>query len=355
MENHSGDGILEEFRKEFLDCWRRMPDKGFFLVLLAAWLALFHFLGNSVLGYGATNSLMDWMYKAYGGGFGRNLFDSDEMYGALIPGIVVFLFWLKRKELIAVPFRLWSPALLLVGFGLLLHIVGYLIQQPRLSMMGLFAGLYGLMGLTWGPSLLRVSIFPFFLLLFSIPLGQQAEIITVPLRLLVTKLVAFICNNLLAIEVIRDGNILRDPTGHYQYEVAAACSGIKSLAATGAFAVILGFLSFRTWWKRLLFIASGVPLAIMGNMIRLMSIVIAAEMGGKEWGDSVHEGGPHGIFALMLYVPSFAGLLALEYYYGDQHPARSRARKDGPRPAAARNVPQAVTACELPQARETKE
>ena len=51
MEKQPTDGILEEFRLEFLDCWRRLPNKGFFFILLAAWLALFQAVGNSTLGF----------------------------------------------------------------------------------------------------------------------------------------------------------------------------------------------------------------------------------------------------------------------------------------------------------------
>jgi len=47
MPDQPTDGIIEEFRTEFLKCWERLPNKGFFLVLLAAWLALFQFRGNS--------------------------------------------------------------------------------------------------------------------------------------------------------------------------------------------------------------------------------------------------------------------------------------------------------------------
>ena len=47
------------------DCWRRLPNKAFFFVLLAAWLALFQFLGNPILGYVHTPSLFSWMIGAY--------------------------------------------------------------------------------------------------------------------------------------------------------------------------------------------------------------------------------------------------------------------------------------------------
>ena len=46
MQPQTTNGILEEFRIDFMEGWHRLPNKGLFLVLLAAWLALFHFLGN---------------------------------------------------------------------------------------------------------------------------------------------------------------------------------------------------------------------------------------------------------------------------------------------------------------------
>jgi exosortase len=234
-----------------------------------------------------------------------------------MPAVVLALFWFKRRELMAVRLGLWWPGLFLVGLGLALHVLGYLIQQPRISVVGLFTGLYGLMGLAWGWPWLRASFFPFFLLAFCIPLGSMADVITFPLRLLVTKLVEMICA-LLSIDVVREGTILKDAANTYQYEVAAACSGIRSLIATAAFAIILAFFSFRTWWKRLVVMASAVPLAVLGNLLRMLAIVIAAEIGGPAWGNRVHEGGPGGLFVLVLYVPSFGGLLLLEHYLGER-------------------------------------
>lgn len=305
MQNHPGNGVLEEFRIEFLDCWRQLPNKGFFFGLLAAWVALFQFVGNSVLGYGATSSLMDWMYKAYGGGLGRNLFDSEDWYGLFVPLIVLVFFWLKRRTLLAVPVRLWAPGLWLLGLGLVIHVLGYLVQQPRISIAGLVAGIYGLMGLAWGPVWLRTSFFPFAFLIFCVPLGSLGQAITFELRLFVTKIVAFVSNYILAINVARRGTELIDPTGAFQYEVAAACSGIKSLAVTVVFAVLIGYLSFPAWWKRLSLVAAAVPLAVMSNVVRLLAIVIAAEMGGKAWGDWVHE---NEVVSLVPYVIAFAGL-----------------------------------------------
>src|ERR1017187_8306277 len=235
------------FWQDSKDCWRRLPNKIFFFLLLAAWLALFQILGNSILGYIHTPSLFSWMHEAY-----RSSPNSanDDAHGNFIPFLVVGLFWWKRKELLASSFNIWWPGLLILIAGMMLHISGYVLQQPRLSIVALFTGIYGLMGLAWGREWLRKSFFPFFLFAFSIPLGDQAKFITVPLQLLVCQLVELVAHSVLGIDVIRMGTQLFDPLGAYQYDVAQACSGIRSLFAILAVAIIYAMLSFRTGWKR---------------------------------------------------------------------------------------------------------
>jgi exosortase len=309
MEKQPENGILEDFRLQFLDCWRRLPNKGLFSVLLVAWLALFQFLGNSTLGYIATPSLLSWMRVAYGSSTDTG--GSDDSHGKYIPFIVLAIFWWKRKQLLALPLRAWWPGLLLLALALALHLLGYMVQQPRLSIVALFAGIYGLMGLAWGRSWLRESFFPFCLFVFCVPLGWSTVSITFPLRVLVCKLVAWISNYILQIDVMRVGTALIDPTGHYQYDVAAACSGIRSLFATLAVAIIYAMLCFRPWWKRGVLLVSAVPLAVIGNTLRMLTIIIAAEIWGQEGGSYVHEGGPYGVLSLLPYVAAFAGLLLL--------------------------------------------
>src|SRR5437867_9356620 len=105
----------------FAACWRRLPDKGLFFGLLAAWLALFHFFGNSTFGYVDTPSLFHWMFNAYN----SKSPTADDGHGNLIPFVVLGLFWWKRKELLALPMKTWWPGLLLVALALALHVIGY--------------------------------------------------------------------------------------------------------------------------------------------------------------------------------------------------------------------------------------
>jgi exosortase len=171
----------------------------------------------------------------------------------------------------------------------------------------MFIGIYGLMGLAWGPKFLRASFFPFFLFIFCVPFGTLAEFITVPLRHVAVSIVVFIAH-VVHMDVIRQGNELIDPKGNFKYEVAAACGGIRSLIMTVMLAIVFGFVVFKAAWKRLLLIVLAVPLAIAGNVLRLLIVIIAAKFGGQQVGTSVHD---NAVFSLLPYVPAILALFWL--------------------------------------------
>jgi exosortase len=305
VDNQSTTGILEEFQAELVAGWNRLPNKGFFFALLAAWLALFQFLGNSTFGYIDTSSLLKWTYLLATQPYGEGETDDSQMM--IAPLVVIGLFWWKRKELLRQPMETWWPGLWLVGLGLFFHVVGYRLQQPRISIVALFTGIYGLMGLAWGPKLLRTSFFPFFLFIFCVPFGTLAQFITVPLRYAAVSVVVFI-THLAHADVIRQGTQLIDPKGRFTYEVAPACGGIRSLIMTVMLAIVFGFIVFKAAWKRLTLILLAVPLAIAGNVLRLLTIIVAAKIGGQKWGDAVHDST---FISLIPYIPAILTLFWL--------------------------------------------
>jgi exosortase len=311
MNGNQSIRTVEDFWQDTMDCWQRLPNKTFFFVLLAAWLALFQFLGNSILGYVHTPSLFSWMYEAYNPA-GQ---ESDDAHGNFIPFLVVGIFWWKRHELLTSQFKLWIPGLLILVLGIVLHILAYTLQLPHFSIIALFIGIYGLMGLAWGPQWLRKSIFPFFLFIFSVPLGQHGTVITFPLQMLVTRLVELTAH-IFGIGVLRSGTELFDPSGSFQYDVAPACSGIRSLMAFFLLTTVYGFFCFQKGWKRLFFMALAVPLAIMGNMLRLLMVITTAVIGGQKLGDFFHD---NFFTSLVSYVPVFIVLFLVARWleYGD--------------------------------------
>jgi exosortase len=303
-ETQKSPSLLEGIVTDVVRSWEQLPNKVLFFTLLGAWLLLFQFLGNATFGYVDTSSLFGWMLNAYK----DDIDGSGDGHGKIIPFVVLGLFWWKRDKILAAPNRTWWPGLLLLVVALALHIIGYLIQQPRVSIVALFTGIYALIGLAWGPAWLRVSFFPFFLFAFCVPISSISLVITFPLRVLVAKLVVMICNPILGMHVIREGTALTNSLGTYGYDVAAACSGLRSFIAILALSTIFGFVTFEKNWKRGVMILSAFPLAVAGNVLRMMGIILAAEVSGQKAGDFVHE---NAIISLLPYLPAIAGVMLL--------------------------------------------
>jgi exosortase len=279
----------------------KQPDKALFGGLLVLWIGLFHFFGNSTLGYVDTPSLFGWMHYAYE----NNL---DDEHGLYVPLVVLFLIFWRSDELERVEKRLWWPGLLLLLVALAIHLVGFQVQQTRISIVAFYAGLYALTGLVWGPRWMAATFFPFVLFAFCVPLGNKSTVITQPLRQLATDITAVMAQGPLGIDVIQNGTTIFDPTGKFSYEIAAACSGLRSLTAISALAITFAFLWFKPWWKRIVMIAAAVPLAIGSNVFRLLSIIVAAEAFGQPAGNFVHD---NSMMSLLPYLPAFAGLLVM--------------------------------------------
>lgn len=272
------------FADEFQAYAARVPDKGIFLAVLAGWCLLFQFYGISSFNFGVdTPSLLQWMYKAW------NAPAMDSSQGNLIPFAVAALLWFKRKELAESISAPWWPALLLLGACLMLHVLGFMAQQPRVSLIAFFTGLYALVGVFWGWRTMKASFFPFFLFAFCMPFGNFIVPVTFPLRVLATKWTALICRDLLDIHIVQQGTLLTDPTGKINYEVAAACSGIRSFVALLGVTTVFAMLTFRSVWRRLLIVALTVPLVLLSNTLRLVAIVVATQAFDNRAGQAVHE------------------------------------------------------------------
>jgi exosortase len=293
--------LLDEIREELPRVWQSIPDKGFFLGLLGAWLVLFHFLGNSTFGYIDTPSLLGWMNMAY------SRAGSEDSHGSIMPVVVLGLLWWKRQQVAAVPRQWWWPGLVGLALATAVHVLGYAAQQPRISVVALLVGVYALVATVWGAAVARSIAFPYVLLVFCIPLGNLVEPITVPLRQFSTDLTVFLVRQVLGIPVLREGVQLLDPRGVYQYEVAAACSGINSLITLLVLTSVYGSITFTAGWKRLVMISLALPLAVAGNVARLVTIIVAAEAFGREAGDFVHEWFGFVTFALALTVMLLVG------------------------------------------------
>ena len=164
------------------------------------------------------------------------------------------------------------------------------------TLWGMFS--WGVLALTGGRRWGRAAAFPLLFMIFAIPLNVF-DTAGFYLRLWVIE-VAFRGAHLVGIDVLRNGTQLLSPNGAYSYDVAAACSGMRSLMALAALSLLVGYLNFRSWRVRACIGLLCFPYAFVGNVVRIFAIIVAAEWKGQHAGAVVHDWFGFLIFLIVL-------------------------------------------------------
>lgn len=267
-----------------------------FLACAVTGAAVFHLFGNAARGYIPTQSLFVWWF--------HQLLNpaSESEHGWLIFGLGAWLLWRNLRE--GAPGRptverviVWPAAAAMAG-GLALHGVGFVAQQTRISIVAFLLFTWGVLRLGGGPRWGRAAAFPLAFLVFAIPVNVL-DSLGFWLRVWVVDASAAFARGV-GIPVLRNGTQLLAPDGSYNYDVAAACSGVRSLTALAALSLLVGYLGFRNWGRRGLVFLSCLPLVYLGNVARIVAIILAAQAGGPRWGDVAHEVMGYGVFAIVL-------------------------------------------------------
>jgi exosortase len=311
------------------------------LLCAAAGLVVFQFFGNSARGYIETRSLFYW----WGYQWTNPL--SETEHGWLILAISAWLLWRNlgtqvegpgskdqgQFGLSAFDLRLSTDAML---GGLGLHLLGYAMQQGRISIIGLLLFVWGALvfagGRRWG----RAAVFPLAFLVFAIPLNVL-DSVGFYLRLGVID-TAWHLARFVHIDVIRNGTQLLSPDGRYQYDVAAACSGMRSLMALAALSLLLGYLNFRAGWARALIGLLCFPFAFIGNVARIFTVIVAAAWRGQGAGERTHDVMGFGVFLIVLGLVQLTVILMQRRNLGRPFdPAEKEAAAPAAAPAATSN------------------
>ncbi|PTY08438.1 hypothetical protein DB347_02320 [Opitutaceae bacterium EW11] len=247
----------------------------------AAGIVLFQGFGNATRGYIDTRSLFYW--------WGYQWFDpaSESQHGPLV---VLLAVWLAWRNLRTEPVRDYQSALgwalAAMISGACIHVIGYAIQQTRISILGFLVYAWGVCALGGGRRWGRAAAFPIVFLLFAVPFGFLDDL-GFYLRLGVSKGAEGIAH-VAGVEIVRSGTQLFAPNGRFQYDVAAACSGIRSLVALVGLGLVVGYLTFRSFWLRAGFALLALPFAFLGNLARILAIVCAGHLLGQSAGERVH-------------------------------------------------------------------
>ena len=237
---------------------------------------LFHMLGNTVEGIG-SRSAFQWMVARW---HDTISFGADYSHGPLIPFGSFLVIWLRRKQIFEGEIRVdWRGLVFVVG-ALLMHWLGAKMQQTRISLMSLIVLIWSIPFYLFGWRLAKNIIFPCAFLIFCIPLNFL-DVIAFPLRILSTKIAVSMLDGF-GIEAVRQGTAILIPSMPTGMDVADPCSGLRSLLAMTALTALYANIFMPTFIKKwILFIAS-IPLAVIGNIARIVTIAFVAEALGAK-------------------------------------------------------------------------
>jgi exosortase A len=265
-------------------------------------------LATLVVYFGTARSIVD-------------IWNSSETFahGYIIVPISAWLIWRRRHSLPMDAARPYWPALLLLaacGFAWLLADLASVQVVKQYA----FVAMIPVIALAvLGPTVSASLAFPLLFLLFAVPFGE----------VLIHPLIEFTADFTVAalqatgIPVLRNGTSFDIPSG--SWSVVEACSGIRYLISSLTLGCLYAYLSYRSLWRRVLFILVAIVVPIIANGLRAYMIVMIGHLSGMK----LAVGVDHLIygwlfFGLVMFVMFWIGRHWREDLHDDDIPAPQR-------------------------------
>ncbi|HOW96837.1 MAG TPA: exosortase/archaeosortase family protein [Kiritimatiellia bacterium] len=244
-------------------------------ILVGLLYLLFHLQGNTTDIRMFGRSAILWMVSYW---------HDDLSYSWLIPFISAGVIWCQRKQIAAAPQRTNRWGLALVVLALLVHWMGAKAQQVRVSLFALVLLLWGAPLYLYGWQVMKHLVFPVAFLFFCIPLNFLDEL-TAPLSLLATTASTHLLNGLgIAVQQVGTRMTVNDGPDMVRWtlEVAAPCSGLRSIMALTILSAVYAYFTQKTLVRKWILFLASVPLAIVGNVMRIITISLMAQAFGQD-------------------------------------------------------------------------
>ena len=243
--------------------------------------------------------------------------DSDQAHGLLLVAVAGYLVFHRRKRISRIKPETWLPGLLIMVGAIALLLVGQVVVEYFVTRASLIILLAGIIGFLFGKNVLKIFLFPLFLLLLAIPLPAiVVNSLTLPLKALVSSLAAEMLRAM-GVSILQEGNILKTP--QITLEVVNACSGIRSVFSLFVLALLFSSDMDGYIQKALLLILT-IPLAIFTNALR----ITATGMLATHWDPKTALGFYHGFSGWVIFVLSLVLLLLLKWVIASLASGRKR-------------------------------
>lgn len=231
----------------------------------------------------------------------------DFNYGYFIPVMTAYLLWEKRASIARQPNVPSWRGMIPVLVGLVLFWLGKLGGEYTVQFLSLWLVSTGLLWILFGREKLKSIAFPlgFSLTMFPPP-NMLSSSLTLKLKLISSALGVKMIQ-WYGMSAYREGNVI--DVGFTQLQVVDACSGLRFFFPLIVLAILMAHFFHDRMWKRLVIVASAIPVSIVTNSLRIASVGILYQF----WGPSVAEGFFHDFSGWFIFMFSL-GILLVEMW-----------------------------------------
>ena len=198
-------------------------------------------------------------------------------HGFLVPLVSGFFAWriIPRLER-----RPDNRGLLLAGAGTAAYLYFFAYRAFHLAALGMILMLAGVVWAYWGWSGLKKLAFPLAFLIFMIPF-PFIEASSLPLSLFTGQLATRLMQ-MTGMDVTVQGAAVSLPNANLV--VGAQCSGVRSIISLAALAAVYAHIVQGSWPRKILLFLAVIPVAVLGNIFRVSSLLWVANRWGADAG-----------------------------------------------------------------------
>ncbi len=289
---------------------------------------------------GQRGTIVFWLLYQY-----FNYGQGDWEHCLAVPLISAALAYRLRERLVALPARPSQSGLWLLFFSLFSYWFGYVADVEYFGYLSLYLSVAGLILWFRGRETMKILFFPWLFLGFMFPLPFLDNLLAFPLRMLMSQ-TAHLLLAILGIANTRIGTAIvssADPAhglaqgSRFAIDIADPCSGIHSLFALLMISALYGYFSLPPGWRRGTLFLMAIPLAVAGNVVRIVMLAFGTllfgapfAIGAPEQPTWFHMGAGYVVFAVAL-----AGMMGAAWCLIRIDTAAIRARPAGSSPPAS--------------------
>ncbi len=239
----------------------------------------------------------------------------------MVPLASAFIIWQRREQLLATPVNGHWTGFVVIAFAAFCFWAGYRTDNFFIGLGSIWlfiaGGILAMFGWRWG----KLMLFPWAFLFFALPLVFLEEMIAFRLRLMMSTASVHLLNGF-GFDAIQQGTAILSapnallgtaPGAGFSVDVADPCSGIRSLFALTMATALYAFFMVKPVWKQLFLFFCAIPLAIAGNMARILVLTIGTIAFGSDFAiGSLEEPSVFHLGAgFLVFIVAFAGMIGI--------------------------------------------